>query len=149
MKKIGMKLLGGGFVVFLIAGSQLGWFASSNPDSFPKLPSEPDFAVSNAFDGKWVGRRLDESNSNMCERTTIEGHVVDGFVHLVLTYNGTSLKGWISESNQIRLYATHPQWDYRFSGIAEGNKIQGEWNLQNGPCHGTWFIEYAGKGTDS
>jgi hypothetical protein len=78
----------------------------------------------------------------MCERTTITGRIKDGLAKFTLTYNGTSLKGWINqEDGSLRLYATHRQWDYRFDGVAKRNKIQGNWHLTNGPCKGTWYLE--------
>ncbi|WP_371410804.1 hypothetical protein [Vibrio penaeicida] len=141
MKKIAAYTLTFSFVAFLLVGSKLDWFASSNPDSFPKLPEAPDFSVSSEFDGKWVGRRINESNSSLCEPTTIEGEVVDGLVTFVLTYNGTPLKGWVSDNKDLTLYASHSQWDYRFSGKVTSDKIQGKWNLNNGPCHGVWYLE--------
>ncbi|MBD1556284.1 hypothetical protein HC752_04980 [Vibrio sp. S9_S30] len=144
MKNIAAYTLTFSFVAFLLVGSKLDWFASSNPDTFPKLPDEPNFNVSSEFDGEWVGRRINESNSNLCEPTTIEGKVVDGEAYLVLTYNGTPLKGWVSEHSDLTLYASHSRWDYRFSGTATNNKIQGKWNLNNGPCHGDWYVEKVG-----
>lgn len=130
-----------GFTIFVLIGSQFNLFGTSNADSFPKLPSKPDFTVSHQFDGQWLGRRVNTTNNNMCERTTITGRVVDGKVSLLLTYNGTPLQGWIAENGDLKLYANHRQWDYRFSGKANSNKIQGKWHLTNGPCQGTWYIE--------
>ncbi|NVD07737.1 hypothetical protein FCU94_12660 [Vibrio sp. JPW-9-11-11] len=129
------------FGLFVVVGQQKGLFGSHKPESFPKLPSQPDFVISHQFDGEWVGRRVDVSGNNMCERTTITGTIQDGLASLTLTYNGTSLKGWVAEEGgNLTLYATHRQWDYRFSGVANRNKIQGQWYLTNGPCKGTWYL---------
>ncbi|WP_394246420.1 hypothetical protein [Vibrio profundi] len=141
MKKSGLLVVTFGFVGFLILGSQQGWFGSGNSDSFPKLPDAPDFLVSHEYDGEWLGRRINTTNNNLCERTTITGKVVDGKASLRLTYNGTPLQGWISQGGELKLYATHRQWDYRFSGEVTGNKIVGKWHLTNGPCRGSWYIE--------
>lgn len=131
-----------GFGLFILVGQQANLFGSSNPDSFPKLPQSPNFHVSKQHDGEWVGRRVDVTGNNMCERTTMTGTVVDGLASLTLTYNGTSLKGWIhGETGELLLYATNRQWDYRFKGIAGKNKIQGNWHLTNGPCKGSWYLE--------
>lgn len=131
-----------GFGLFILVGQQANLFGSSNPDSFPKLPQSPNFQVSKQHDGEWVGRRVDVTGNNMCKRTTMTGTVVDGLASLTLTYNGTSLKGWIhGETGELLLYATNRQWDYRFKGIAGKNKIQGNWHLSNGPCKGSWYLE--------
>lgn len=130
------------FGLFVIVGQQNGLFGSNKPESFPKLPSQPDFVVSKQFDGEWIGRRIDVSGNNMCERTTITGTIKDGLAKLTLTYNGTSLKGWVAEQDgNLRLYASNRQWDYRFTGTANRNRIQGKWHLTNGPCKGTWYLE--------
>ncbi|WP_235431356.1 hypothetical protein [Vibrio sp. VPAP30] len=47
------------FSIFVIVGQQPKLFGSSNLDTFPKLPSLPDFAVTHEFDGPWIGRRVD------------------------------------------------------------------------------------------
>ncbi|MEZ8101144.1 hypothetical protein [Vibrio bivalvicida] len=39
------------FGIFVIVGQQSKLFGSSNPDTFPKLPSLPDFAVTHEFEG--------------------------------------------------------------------------------------------------
>lgn len=142
MKKKGLWLIGIGFGLFVVYGQQTGLFGSSNPDSFPKLPQTPHFTVSTLHDGEWMGRRIDVTGNNLCERTTITGVVEDGLAKLTLTYNGTSLKGWINqESDELVLYATNRQWDYRFKGTVGKNKIQGNWYLTNGPCKGNWYLE--------
>ncbi|MDA0149884.1 hypothetical protein [Vibrio sp. LaRot3] len=130
-----------GFVVFVGVGSKLQWFGSSNAESFPKLPAEPGFVVSPEFDGEWAGKRVDVTNNNLCEKTTITGKVVDGFATFTLTYNGTPLRGWIDEAGSLRLYANNRMWDYRFTATASGNRIQGEWFLTNGPCKGSWHVD--------
>lgn len=130
------------FGVFILVGQQANLFGSNKPESFPKLPDSPQFAVSTQHDGVWLGRRVDVTGNNMCERTTITGKVVDGFATLNLTYNGTSLKGWINaDESELTLYASNRQWDYRFSGSVGKDKIQGKWYLTNGPCKGTWYLE--------
>ncbi len=75
---------------------------------------------------EWLGRRINTTGNNMCERTTI---------------TGTPLEGWVTESGDLRLYAKHRQWNYRFSAHGSGNRFDGRWHLTNGPCQGTWFIE--------
>jgi len=130
-----------GFGLFMIVGNQFGLFGSSNAERFPKLPDQPGFEVAKEFDGEWVGRRVDVTGNNLCERTTITGNVKEGLVRLTLTYNGTSLKGWIDEQGGLTLYATNRQWDYRFTGQASGNQIKGRWYLTNGPCKGSWLVE--------
>lgn len=131
-----------GFVLFIVIGQQANLFGSNNPESFPKLPKSVDFEVSQQHDGQWSGRRVDITGNNMCERTTITGKVVDGLASLTLTYNGTSLKGWVNQtSDELVLYASHRQWDYRFSGTVGKNRIHGNWYLTNGPCKGTWYLE--------
>ncbi|WP_159737236.1 hypothetical protein [Vibrio atypicus] len=130
------------FGLFILFGQQYQWFGSGNPDSFPKLPASPSFEISKTHDGEWIGRRVDVTGNNMCERTAITGKIVDGLATLSLTYNGTILKGWINaESNELVLYASNRQWDYRFSATAGINRIQGKWHLTNGPCKGTWYLE--------
>ncbi|MDN3616575.1 hypothetical protein ACFFUS_09280 [Vibrio gallaecicus] len=141
MKKGASVGISTSFILFMILGSKLNWFGSSNAESFPKLPDEPSFVVSTKFDGEWAGRRINTTGNNMCERTTITGSIVDGKASLRLTYNGTSLQGWVSEDNELVLYANHRQWDYRFSALGHTNRFQGEWYLTNGPCRGSWFIE--------
>ncbi len=93
------------------------------------------------FDGEWLGRRINTTGNNMCERTTITGTIREGKATLRLTYNGTALEGWVSESGALRLYAKHRQWDYRFSATGSGKRFDGRWHLTNGPCQGSWFIE--------
>ncbi|RTZ17489.1 hypothetical protein EJ063_01525 [Vibrio aquaticus] len=142
MKNKGLLLTLVGFGAFILVGQQTGLFGSSNPDSFPKLPEQLGFEVAKQYDGTWLGRRVDVTGNNMCERTTITGEIVDGFATLMLTYNGTPLQGWVDkETGELVLYARHRQWDYRFVGKAGKNKIQGKWHLTNGPCKGTWYIE--------
>ncbi|MGF1754799.1 hypothetical protein L4C33_14545 [Vibrio makurazakiensis] len=145
MKKPLLVLSTLGFVVFVFTGNKMGWFSGGHSESFPPLPEAPNFVVSKEFDGEWIGRRINVTNNNMCERTTITGRIVNGKASLRLTYNGTALQGWVSESGELRLYARHRQWDYRFSGTALDNtgsgKITGKWFLTNGPCKGEWYIE--------
>ncbi|MFM2588131.1 hypothetical protein [Vibrio sp. TBV020] len=142
MKNKGILILFVGFGLFILFGQQKGLFGSSNPESFPKLPESPSFEVSSRHDGEWIGRRIDVTGNNMCERTTITGSVKNGLAKLTLTYNGTSLKGWINaDTSELTLYATNRQWDYRFNGTASKNKIQGNWYLTNGPCKGNWYLE--------
>ncbi|MCK6262923.1 hypothetical protein KP803_06480 [Vibrio sp. ZSDE26] len=130
-----------GSIVFLIIGSKYGLFGSRDVGSFPKLPEEAGFTVSKQFDGEWLGRRINVTGNNMCERTTITGTITNGKALLRLTYNGTPLQGWVSEEGELLLYASNRQWDYRFSAMASKNKIEGKWHLANGPCRGTWYIE--------
>ncbi|NOH80390.1 hypothetical protein F0231_11640 [Vibrio sp. RE86] len=131
-----------GFGLFILFGQQSGLFGTSNPESFPKLPDSAGFNVSTKFDGNWLGRRVDVTGNNMCERTTITGNITDGLATFHLTYNGTPLQGWINQdTNELRLYARNRQWDYRFTGLASPTKIQGKWHLTNGPCKGTWYLE--------
>lgn len=104
-------------------------------------PDSPQFVPSTDFDGEWLGRRINTTGNNMCERTTITGIIREGKATLRLTYNGTQLEGWVTESGDLRLYAKHCQWDYRFSAIGSGKRFDGRWHLTNGPCQGTWFIE--------
>ena len=132
-----------GFVVFFLAGRELQWFGSSNSESFPKLPDSPQFVPSTDFDGEWLGRRINTTGNNMCERTTITGSIREGKATLRLAYNGTPLEGWVTESGGLRLYAKHRQWDYRFSATGNSKRFDGRWHLTNGPCRGTWFIEKA------
>ncbi len=141
MKKTFLVGVSVGFIIFLSIGSRLNWFGSNDSGSFPKRPDAPSFTVSTEFDGEWIGRRINTTNNNMCERTTITGTIINGKASLRLTYNGTSLQGWISENGDLTLYAGHRQWDYRFAAKGNKNKIQGKWFLANGPCRGTWFIE--------
>ncbi len=61
------------------------------------MPDKPDFKVSTAYDGKYKGERIDVSGGSNCKETTITGQVKDGEASFRLTYNGTNLKGWISE----------------------------------------------------
>ncbi|WP_039948661.1 hypothetical protein [Vibrio ichthyoenteri] len=131
--------LGVGVVIMVASKYQL--FGFSHATTFPQLPENPNFTVSKDFDGEWLGRRKDVSKNWLCERTTISGKVVDGFVQLTLTYNGTPLKGWIDEQGALTLYATNARWDYRFTATASGNRIQGDWFLTNGPCKGSWYVE--------
>ncbi|WP_295891813.1 hypothetical protein [uncultured Vibrio sp.] len=145
MKKGILSVLSVGFVLFLIVGSKLNLFSSDNEGSFPTPHDEPNFTVSNKFDGHWFGRRINTTGNNMCERTTITGDIIAGKASLRLTYNGTSLQGWVSDDGHLRLYARHRQWDYRFSATAYKNKIQGNWHLTNGPCKGTWYLERTDK----
>ncbi|WGV99232.1 hypothetical protein QF117_14920 [Vibrio sp. YMD68] len=141
MKNSALVILSIGFIVFLLVGRQFEWFGSSNAKSFPKLPEKPDFIVSTKFDGEWVGRRINTTGNNMCERTTITGNIIEGKAKLRLTYNGTSLQGWISEDGKLVLYANHRLWDYRFSATGRKNRLEGNWFLTNGPCKGSWYIE--------
>ncbi|MEZ8826008.1 hypothetical protein AB6E04_16745 [Vibrio amylolyticus] len=129
------------FILFVVIGSKFNLFTSGNDGSFPQLPEEPDFSVSTKFDGDWTGRRINTTGNNLCERTTITGKIVNGKASLRLTYNGTSLQGWVSEDGQLKLYASHRQWDYRFSATASNNSIKGKWHLTNGPCKGTWYLD--------
>lgn len=104
-------------------------------------PDSPQFVPSTDFDGEWLGRRINTTGNNMCERTTITGIIREGKATLRLTYNGTPSEGWVTKSGDLRLYAKHPQWDYRFSAIGSGKRFDGRWHLTNGPCQGSWFIE--------
>ncbi|MGC9458465.1 hypothetical protein [Vibrio genomosp. F10] len=141
MKKGHLLTLTFGFILFIFVGSKLNLFGSGNSESFPKFPKVAGFTVSDKYDGQWVGRRINTTSNNMCERTTITGNILGGKASLLLTYNGTPLQGWVSEQGQLILYANHRQWDYRFSGEGLGSKITGKWHLTNGPCRGTWYIE--------
>ena len=142
MQKLFLIVTFVGFVIFVVVGQQSKLFGSSNPNTFLKLPSKPNFTVSKEFDGKWLGRRVDVTGNNMCSKTTMAGTVVDGFAQFVLTYNGTPLKGWIEErEGDLVLYATNEQWDYRFTGTANNNRISGSWHLKNGICKGSWYLE--------
>ncbi|WP_194436727.1 hypothetical protein [Vibrio fluminensis] len=140
MKKALLVSISIGFVLLVVVGRQQGWFGSGNPESFPKLPEEADFEVSQEFDGQWQGRRIDVTGNNLCERTTMAGTVKNGFAKLVLTYNGTLLQGWIDTQGNLQLYANNRQWDYRFSAQVVANQIEGRWFLTNGPCKGIWMM---------
>lgn len=130
------------FGLFILVGQQMNLFGTNNGGSFPKLPKSANFIVSTEFDGQWLGRRIDNTGNNMCERTTMTGRVIDGLAQFKLDYNGTSLKGWINaDTKELVLYASNRQWDYRFSGSAYKSKIQGNWHLANGPCKGSWYLE--------
>lgn len=142
MKNKALVVIFIGFGLFILIGQQYQLFGSGDPDSFPKLPQSASFPVSTNYDGEWVGRRIDVSGNNMCERTTITGTINDGFAKLTLTYNGTPLKGWVNaESDQLVLFATNRQWDYRFTATVGKNRIQGKWHLTNGPCKGSWYLD--------
>ena len=142
MKKPLLLALMVGFILFVFFGQQVGWFKSGNSESFPKFPEIPSYNVTNNFDSDWVGRRINTTNNNLCERTTITGRIENGKATLRLTYNGTSLKGWVAEDTHIlTLYANHRQWDYRFSGTVSADKVTGDWYLTNGPCRGHWYLE--------
>ena len=128
--------------LFILFGQQYNLFGTNQTGSFPKLPTQANFTVSTEFDGQWLGRRNDSTGNNMCERTTMSGHIENGFAIFMLDYNGTSLKGWINdETGELYLYANNRQWDYRFSGKAYKNRVQGNWHLANGPCKGSWYLE--------
>ncbi|MFA0280452.1 hypothetical protein AB4504_01760 [Vibrio sp. 10N.222.55.F12] len=141
MKKGFVIAISIGFVVFFLVGRELQWFGSSNSESFPKLPDSPQFVPSIDFDGEWLGRRINTTGNNMCERTTITGTIREGKATLRLTYNRTPLEGWVTENGDLRLYAKHRQWDYRFSARGSGSRFDGRWHLTNGPCQGSWFLE--------
>ncbi|PTO62150.1 hypothetical protein [Vibrio splendidus] len=141
MKKGFVIAISIGFVVFFLVGRELQWFGSSNSESFPKLPDSPQFVPSIDFDGEWLGRRINTTGNNMCERTTITGTIREGKVTLRLTYTGTPLEDWVTESGDLRLYSKHRQWDYRFSANGSSSRFDGRWHLTNGPCQGSWFIE--------
>ncbi len=78
MKKGFVIAISIGFVVFSLVGRELQWFGSSNSESFPKLPDSPQFVPSTDFDGEWLGRRINTTGNNMCERTTITGTIREG-----------------------------------------------------------------------
>lgn len=142
MQKPLLLAITAGFILFVFIGRYVGWFQSGNAESFPKFPDTPSYTVTDKFDGKWVGRRIDTTNNNLCERTTITGRIENGKALLRLTYNGTSLKGWVAaDTHALTLYASHTQWDYRFSGTVSADKVTGEWYLTNGPCRGHWYLE--------
>ncbi|KAB0301650.1 hypothetical protein F2Z80_21650 [Vibrio fortis] len=142
MKKPLLLTLTAGFILFVVVGQQVGWFKSGNSESFPKFPETPSYSVTNYFNGEWAGRRINTTNNNLCERTTITGRIENGKATLRLTYNGTSLKGWVAEDTHIlTLYANNKQWDYRFSGKVSADKVTGDWYLTNGPCRGHWYLE--------
>lgn len=142
MKNKGLVFTLVGFGLLVVIGQEYKLFGSSNPDSFPKLPDSAHFPVSTQHDGQWIGRRIDISGNNLCERTTITGVVTDGFAKLTQTYNGTLLKGWIkAETGELVLFSNNRQWDYRFSATAGNKRIEGKWHLSNGPCKGTWYLE--------
>ena len=105
------------------------------------MPDKPDFKVSTDHDGKYKGERIDISGGSICKETTITGQVEDGQARLRLTYNGTNLKGWISESGELKLYDDNPRWDYKFSGTAANGEIQGNWSVGNAVCKGTWSVQ--------
>ncbi|WP_047046970.1 hypothetical protein [Vibrio mexicanus] len=141
MNKKTLGLIAISFVVFIIVGKKYGLLGLSSEDSFPKLPAEPGFEVSTHFDGEWLGRRINVTNNNLCERTTITGKIVDGKASLRLDYNGTPLQGWVDQQGNLVLYASNRHWDYRFSATGANTRFTGEWYLTNGPCKGSWFIE--------
>ncbi|MEZ9884826.1 hypothetical protein AB4374_13235 [Vibrio splendidus] len=125
MKKGFVIAISIGFVVFFLVGRELQWFGSNNSELFPQLPDSPQFVPSSDFDGEWLGRRIDITGNNMCERTTINGTIREGKVTLRLTYNGTPLEGWVTESGDLRLYSKHRQWDYRFSANGSSSRFDG------------------------
>lgn len=142
MKRRGLIVTAVCFGVFVVFGQQANLFGSSNPDSFPKLPDSPNFNVSVTHDGTWLGRRVDVTGNNLCERTTISGKIENGFATFTLTYNGTPLRGWVEQqTGELILFASNRQWDYRFKGIAGRERINGDWFLTNGPCKGHWYLE--------
>ncbi len=105
------------------------------------MPDKPGFKASSAYDGKYKGERIDTSGGSICRRTTIIGQVEDGEARFRLTYNGTNLKGWISESGELKLYNDSPRWDYQFTGTAANGEIQGNWSVGNAVCKGTWSVQ--------
>lgn len=105
------------------------------------LPDQPSFAISTAFDGRWEGKRIDISGDKICLETRVFGTIEQGEVKLTLMYNNTLLRGWISEDGTLELYADSPRWGYRFTGMAQNNRIDGEWRVTNAPCNGEWYIE--------
>lgn len=130
--------------VFSLIIFQLGGVknqTANTTDAFPKLPAEPGFIVSQAFDGQWVGERFDTSGDKICSPTAITGVVKAGKASLKLKYNSTLLEGWIAENGDLVLYANNYRWDYRFVGKANQHTIEGKWHLPNGPCYGTWYVK--------
>ncbi len=104
MKKGFVIAMSIGFVVFSLVGRALQWFGSSNSELFPKLPDIPQFVPSTDFDGEWLGRRINTTGNNICERTTITGTIREGKATLRLTYNGTPLEGWITVKAATYVY---------------------------------------------
>ncbi|WP_232312962.1 hypothetical protein [Enterovibrio coralii] len=78
------------------------------------LPEQAPFEVSDAFDGKWEGRRFDVSGDKICLETRILGEIENGQVSLRLMYNNTMLKGWISDEGKLSLYSDNARWGYDF-----------------------------------
>ncbi|OAN11623.1 hypothetical protein A3K86_22165 [Photobacterium jeanii] len=143
MKKAILILAGIGVFAYLATNTRQ---AEPTPVNEP-LPQAPSFVVSTAFDGEWQGKRLDISGDNVCQQTRILGTITDGEVKFKLMYNNTVLKGWISESGELDLYADSVRWGYRFTGNGEVQAnsdaalIKGDWHVTNAPCHGSWQIE--------
>lgn len=102
---------------------------------------KPSSSVSHAFDGAWVGERVDEAGAAMCMATEISGKVRGGLADFTLHYNGTSLSGRIQEDGSVTLVHDSPQWDYKFSGKAAGDRIAGTWSVTDAPCRGTWYVK--------
>jgi len=105
------------------------------------MPEKPPFKASSSFDGTYRGTRTDVSNDAICRETSIIGSVENGEAKFKLTYNDTNLKGWVDADGNLKLYDDNNRWNYNFSGIAAGGKIEGEWSVDGAPCRGTWVVE--------
>lgn len=103
-------------------------------------PKKPSFTPSTAFDGNYRGIRIDVSNDQICKETSIVGSVNGGEAKFTLSYNGTLLKGWVTQDGELHLYDNNPRWDYHFTGKASGKAIEGNWHVGNAPCRGTWSV---------
>nr|WP_086940040.1 hypothetical protein [Thaumasiovibrio occultus] len=136
--KIFTALLVGAFILVAIVLSRV-----EKKNVVASIPTEAPFAVSSAYDGKWEGERMDVSGDAICLETGITGEINEGKVTLILRYNSTVLRGWISEDGQLSLYSTSQRWGYRFSGQVSGDQIKGDWSVDNAPCKGTWYVEPA------
>ena len=105
------------------------------------IPDSPSVAVSDAFDGQWEGERFDTSGDKVCSPTRVVGSIENGEVTITLVYNNTLLRGWISAEGELELYTDSPRWGYRFTGLANNDRIDGGWKVTNAPCNGEWYIE--------
>ncbi len=106
-----------------------------------KVITPPDFAISTAFDGQWQGNRIDISGDSICKATTMTGSIKEGYVSLLLTYNGTILTGWVAQYGSIELKDNNPEWSYHFKGKANNQRIDGEWFVDFISCKGSWYLD--------
>jgi len=130
------KILKRKIVISLLVISSVVGIAGCN-----SMPEKPSFRPSSSFDGTYRGMRIDVSNDSLCRETSINGAVENGEAKFKLTYNGTNLTGWVDEGGNLKLYDDNNRWNYNFSGVASGGKIEGEWSVDGAPCRGSWVVE--------